>query len=232
MSAARDPRFVQKAFASIAGRYVLTNHVLSLGTDVWWRRLVSRRIAEEAPGVLLDLATGSGDLAQAIRRRRPATQIIGADFCLPMLKEARKRRLPNLIVADALQLPFGDSTFDAVSVAFGLRNMISWEDAAREVRRVLRPGGRLYILDFSLPRWRMIRKPYAVYLHRILPWVAGKLTGQGHAYRYLATSIDAFPSGKAMCELLDSCGYREAEATPLSLGIASLYTATKPHGTV
>lgn len=222
----QDPIFVQRAFSRIAHRYVLTNHVLSMGTDILWRRTVARRVAGMVPARVLDLATGSGDLAAEISRRCPDAMVVGADFCQPMLAHARRRGLRQLIVADGLHLPFGDGTFDVVTVAFGLRNMADWPAAVAEMARVLRPGGRLVVLDFSLPRG-FLRQPYRLYLNHVLPRLAGMLTGQREAYDYLSTSVEAFPSGAAMQRMLTNNGFGEAAAETLSFGIASVYTATR-----
>ena len=221
----QDAGFVQKAFASIAGRYVLTNHVLSLGIDVLWRRKTASLVAKLMPEVVLDLATGSGDLAAEIQRRCPTAHVIGADFSPPMLLEARKRGLQHLIVADAMNLPFADATADVVTVAFGLRNMASWKDALREMARVLKPGGSLYVLDFSLPETPVLRKAHLFYLRQVMPKIAGLLTGQRPAYEYLCGSIEKFPAGAAMCDLMQQQGFSTATAQPLSFGIASLYSA-------
>ncbi len=225
----QDPVFVQDAFAKIARRYVITNHVLSLGTDILWRRKVARMVRGLAPKNLLDLATGSGDLAAEIAKKNPGIAITGADFSAPMLEVARQRNVPGLelIQADAMQLPFDEGAYDAVTAAFGLRNMASWPDAVREMARVTRPGGALIILDFSLPRFAVLRGPYRFYLHKIMPRIAGWITGQYEAYAYLAGSIEKFPSGDAMCEMLMANGYAKARAIPVSLGIASIYVAEK-----
>lgn len=225
----QDPVFVRNAFAKIAKRYVLTNHVLSLGTDILWRRRVAKKVKALAPRKLLDLATGTGDLAEAIARELPDARVTGADFSEPMLEIAKKRDVPNVewLVADAMALPFPDGEFDAVTVAFGLRNMASWPDAIREMSRVLRPGGHLVVLDFSLPSPSVLRRAYRFYLHRVLPRVAGALTGERGAYEYLSGSIERFPSGAAMCGLLRANGFETAEAEALSGGIASIYTARK-----
>lgn len=225
----QDPVFVQDAFAKIARRYVITNHLLSLGTDILWRRKVARIIRDLAPAKLLDLATGSGDLAAEIAKKCPGLAITGADFSGPMLAVARQRKVPGLelIQADAMNLPFADGSYEAVTVAFGLRNMASWPDAVREMSRVTRPGGRLVVLDFSLPRLRLLRGPYRFYLHHVMPRVAGWITGQHDAYAYLAGSIEKFPSGQAMCDLLTANGYSTARAISVSLGIASIYVAVK-----
>lgn len=223
----QDPAFVRRAFASIADRYVLTNHVLSLGIDVLWRRRVARMVAATRPTRVLDLATGSGDLAEAVGQAcGPETRVLGADFCAPMLRHARRRGLPELIVADGMRLPFADASFDAVTIGYGLRNMESWQGALREMRRVLRPGGRLVILDFSLPTFGPIRMPYRFYLHRVLPKLGGWLTGNREAYAYLGDSIERFPSGQAMRDLIDGCGFTGTEAYPLWGGISSIYAAT------
>jgi demethylmenaquinone methyltransferase/2-methoxy-6-polyprenyl-1,4-benzoquinol methylase len=223
----QDPEFVRRAFGGIAKRYVLANHVLSGGIDVLWRRRVAKIVAESEPGLVLDLATGSGDLARAVSEAAPAAEVIGADFCQPMLEEARRRAGTNLLVADGMSLPFSDGVFDAMTIGFGLRNMESWEGAAGEMARVIRPGGVLVVLDFALPRTVILRGPYRFYLHHILPVIAGALTGKGEAYRYLGDSIERFPSGDAMVALLTGAGFSGAVATPLSGGIASIYTATR-----
>jgi len=220
---------VRDAFARIAGRYVLTNHVLSLGSDLWWRKKVARIVHGWAPGRVLDVATGTGDLALEIARTCPEAEVVGADFCPEMLEHARRRGLERTVVADALALPFEAGAFDAVTVAFGLRNMADWGAALREMRRVLRPGGHLLVLDFSLPGGIM-RAPYRFYLHRFLPRVAGWLTGQRDAYEYLGGTIEGFPSGEAMCRLIGQCGFVAAGCRPLTFGVASVYTAAADGG--
>jgi demethylmenaquinone methyltransferase/2-methoxy-6-polyprenyl-1,4-benzoquinol methylase len=223
----QDATFVRQAFASIAQRYVLTNHVLSLGTDVLWRRKTARDVAAVSPRVVLDLATGSGDLAAEIQSQCPGAKIIGADFSLPMLQEARKRGLHNLMVADAMNLPFTDDSVDVVTVAFGLRNMASWAGALREMARVLRPSGFLFVLDFSLPTWQPMRGMHLFYLRHFMPRVAGLITGQRGAYEYLCGSIEKFPAGPGMCQLMQGNGFSSARSTALTFGIASLYQAKK-----
>jgi demethylmenaquinone methyltransferase / 2-methoxy-6-polyprenyl-1,4-benzoquinol methylase len=227
----QDPEFVHGAFAKIADRYVATNHVLSLGTDILWRRKVARMIRDlqPQPATLLDLATGSGDLAMEIGKASPQLKMVGADFCAPMLEHARKREVPNLelMVADALDLPFADASFDIVTVSFGLRNMADWPKAVQSMARVVKPGGHLLVLDFSLPTLPVFRQLYRFYLHHIMPRIAGLMTGQGPAYKYLGGSIEKFPSGAAMEQLLTTNGFQSAQTTPLNLGIASIYLAKK-----
>lgn len=221
----QDAGFVRKAFAGIARRYVLANHVLSLGIDVLWRRKTARLAAGLAPQRILDLATGSGDLAQALQQACPGAQILGADFSVPMMREAQARRFHTLVAADGLALPFQDAVFDLLTVAFGLRNMASWPGALREMRRVLQAGGHLFVLDFSLPTWPLVRPAYLWYLKRVMPRVAGWLTGERAAYEYLCSSVERFPSGRDMEALIASCGFEIVRTHRLSLGIASLYIA-------
>ncbi|EDY20372.1 ubiquinone/menaquinone biosynthesis methyltransferase [Chthoniobacter flavus Ellin428] len=213
-------------FGEIADRYDLANHLLSGGLDFLWRRRAARLIRGWQPGRILDLATGSGDLALTLRRACPEASVIGADFCPPMLSVARRKGLKHLVAADGLQLPFSDAAFDAVTIAFGLRNMASWPGALAEMRRILHPGGHVLILDFSvpLPPLRWIYRPY---LHHVLPRVAALLTGKKAAYDYLGDSIEQFPQGPAMCVMLEDAGFEEPLCEPLSGGIVSLYTARR-----
>lgn len=220
----QEPQFIQRLFGSIAGRYDLANHLLSGGLDYLWRRRAARIIRGWEPRRILDLATGSGDVALTLRRHCPDAFIAGADFCVPMLREARRKGAGPVVAADGLALPFASASFDVVTVAFGLRNMASWAGALGEMRRVLRPGGHVLILDFSVPP-PPLRWIYRPYLHRLLPAVAGLLTGQRTAYEYLGESIEKFPSGPAMCELLESAGLEQPRAERLTGGIVSLYTA-------
>jgi len=221
----RDPERVRTMFGRVARRYDLANHLLSVGLDFWWRRRASDIIREWRPRRVLDLATGSGDLALAIARKVPEAEITGADFCAEMLAVARRKGLTNTVVADALQLPFPPGSFDVVTVAFGLRNMADWPAALGEMRRVLCADGHLLVLDFSLPQG-LLRPFYRFYLHRFLPCIAGAVTGEPDAYQYLGASIEKFPSGTAMCELLERSGFGAAAAQPLSGGIVTIYRAT------
>ena len=221
-----DPAKVRGIFSAIADRYDLANHVLSGGLDFFWRAKAVRMVSAWQPGRILDLATGSGDLALAMKKAMPQAVIVGADFCLPMLQVAARKGLRPLVVADGTRLPFADASFDAVTVAFGLRNMESWPAALSEMARVLVPGGHLLVLDFSMPN-----PPFSVlyrfYLHQVLPRVAGALTRNRSGYEYLGESIELFPSGAAMCSLIRENGFATAEAKPLAAGIVSIYTTRK-----
>jgi demethylmenaquinone methyltransferase / 2-methoxy-6-polyprenyl-1,4-benzoquinol methylase len=193
----QDPSFVQKAFASIAPRYVLTNHILSLGIDVAWRRQVAKIVATKNPALVLDVATGSGDLAAEVWKACPESRIVG----------------------------IANASADVITIGYGLRNMESWAGAVREFARVLKPAGTLVILDFSLPTHPLLRIPYRFYLHHILPVVAGWLTGNREAYQYLGASIERFPRGQSMLDLLLANGFSSAKSISLGGGISSVYVA-------
>lgn len=226
-AATRDPATVRAMFQRVARRYDLANHLLSAGLDFSWRARAAGMVQEWNPRRVLDLATGSGDLALTIAQKLPQAEVTGADFCPEMLEQAKAKGLARTVVADALHLPFPDASFDAVTVAFGLRNMADWDAALAEIARVLAPGGHLLVLDFSLPRGRL-RPIYRAYLHHVLPLVAGLLTGEKQAYDYLGASIEKFPAGAEMIALLERNGFRSASAERLTGGVASMYLARKP----
>lgn len=223
----QDASYVRKAFAGIARRYMLANHVLSLGIDVLWRIKTARLVAAQKPQLVLDLATGSGDLAREIQKQVPAARVLGADFSLPMMREAQVHGTRTLVAADGTCLPFQDGSFDVLTVAFGLRNMASWPGALKEMNRVIKPGGSLFVLDFSLPSLPVIRPLYLFYLKKVMPRIAGFITGERAAYEYLCSSVEKFPSGKAMEKLILDSGFQSADSHLLTFGIASLYIARK-----
>jgi len=214
-------------FGSIARRYDLANHILSCGADFYWRNRAAQIVANWNPKEIIDLATGTGDLALAIQRKLPESQIVGADFLPEMLEIANRKGLRQTIVANAMKLPCADSSFDCITVAFGLRNMENCGAALREMARILRKGGHLLILEFSLPRFSILRAAYRFYLHRFLPILGSLLTRHKDAYAYLGESIEEFPRGEAMVRLLEANGFRNAAARPLSSGIVTIYTAEK-----
>ncbi|MEP6699038.1 MAG: bifunctional demethylmenaquinone methyltransferase/2-methoxy-6-polyprenyl-1,4-benzoquinol methylase UbiE [Verrucomicrobiota bacterium] len=222
----RDPDAVRAMFGRIARRYDLANHILSGGADFFWRRRAAKVVQQWRPRRVLDLATGSGDLALALQRRLPEATITAADFSSEMLEVARRKGVHETVFADALELPFETASFDCVTVAFGLRNMADWNLALREMRRVLRPNGHVLVLDFSLPLG-LLRPAYRFYLHHCLPALASLVTGQKEAYDYLGGSIEKFPSGVEMLQLMAGNGFTQATVEPLTGGIASLYTARK-----
>jgi demethylmenaquinone methyltransferase/2-methoxy-6-polyprenyl-1,4-benzoquinol methylase len=212
-------------FGSIAARYDLANHLLSCGIDFYWRRRAAEIVASWRPGKIVDLATGTGDLALALQKKMPKAEIMGADFQPEMLELAKRKGVRQTVIADAMKLPFADSSFDCATVAFGLRNMEDWGRALREMSRVIRPGGHLLILEFSLPTISFLRGIYRFYLHRCLPSLGSFLTRKKSAYDYLGDSIEEFPSGDVMLALIEGSGFDNARAEPLTGGIVTIYTA-------
>ncbi len=225
MDVSREPTAVRAMFDRIAPRYDLANHLLSGGIDFWWRRCAVEIVADWQPARVLDLATGSGDLALAIKRRLPKVEIVGADFSAEMLLRAREKGLTNTVIADALNLPLPNESFDCVTVAFGLRNMADWSAALREMARMLRADGHLLVLEFSIPTG-VLKPAYRFYLHRCMPFLAALITRQKDAYDYLGASIENFPRGSAMLSLMEANGFRGARAIPLTGGVATIYKAS------
>jgi demethylmenaquinone methyltransferase/2-methoxy-6-polyprenyl-1,4-benzoquinol methylase len=212
-------------FGSIARRYDLANHTLSCGIDFYWRSCAAKRVASWRPGKIVDLATGTGDLALALQKKLPKAEITGVDFLPEMLELAQRKGVRKTILADAMNLPFPDASFDCVTVAFGLRNMQDWKGALVEMSRILRRNGHLLVLEFSLPPRSIVRTIYRFYLHHCLPSLGSFLTRKKCAYDYLGDSIEEFPSGRAMIDLIEASGFGCAALQPLSYGVATIYTA-------
>jgi demethylmenaquinone methyltransferase/2-methoxy-6-polyprenyl-1,4-benzoquinol methylase len=212
-------------FGAIARRYDLANHTLSCGTDFYWRKCAANMVASWRPRKIVDLATGTGDLALAVQKKLPDAEVTGVDFVPEMLELARRKGVRETILADAMKLPFPDASFDCVTIAFGLRNMENWRDALVEMSRVLKRDGRLLVLEFSLPTVSIVRIIYRFYLHRCLPLLGSFLTRKKSAYDYLGDSIEEFPSGHAMIDLIEASGFKHVTLQSLSYGIATIYTA-------
>ena len=212
-------------FGAIARRYDLANHTLSWGTDFYWRKCAANIVASWQPGEIVDLATGTGDLALALQKKLPDAEVTGVDFQPEMLELAKRKGVRQTILADVMKLPFADASFDCVTIAFGLRNMENWRGALAEMSRVLRRDGHLLVLEFSLPTRPIVRTIYRLYLHRCLPLLGSFLTRKKSAYDYLGDSIEEFPGGHAMIDLIEASGFRHATLQPLSYGIATIYTA-------
>jgi len=227
-----DPVAVNSMFARIARRYDVANRLLSGGIDVWWRRLLVASVRKQGPSNILDLATGSGDVAFALSKGLPSsTAITGMDFCQPMLDEAMIKQqssghFPNItfIQGDGMALPLADASYDAVTISFGLRNMADRHRALSEMRRVLRPKGRLYVLEFSQP-YRWFQPIYYFYLRRILPSIASMVTGDRGAYEYLCGSIEQYPGHEAMNTEILRAGFSAVEAKRMTLGSVALHVA-------
>lgn len=224
---------VERMFDAISPRYDLLNRLFSLGIDQGWRRKVVRMVGEEPVEHLLDVATGTADLA--ILGSLKARRVTGADISEGMLKLGRekvaRRGLADritLVQADSEALPFPDGTFDAVTVAFGVRNFEHLEQGVRDMVRVLRPGGRLFVLEFSRPRKAPFRQLFRFYFHRVMPSVGKAISRDSAAYTYLPRSVDAFPEGADFEALLQRAGLTEVRSIPLTGGIATLYRGRLP----
>src|SRR6266496_2641159 len=224
---ATEPTRVRQMFGAIARRYDLANHTLSCGIDFYWRKRAANTVASWQPGKIVDLATGTGDLALALQKKLPDTEVTGVDFLPEMLELAQRKGVRQTILADAMTLPFPDASFDCVTIAFGLRNMGNWGGALVEMSRVLRRDGHLLVLEFSLPTISIVRTMYRFYLHRCLPLLGSFLTRKKSAYDYLGDSIEEFTSGNAMCELMWGTGYVSPSFERLTGGIVTIYTAAK-----
>jgi demethylmenaquinone methyltransferase/2-methoxy-6-polyprenyl-1,4-benzoquinol methylase len=231
-----DPTAVNSMFARIARRYDVANRLLSGGMDIWWRKRLVSAVRAGAPSAVLDLATGSGDVAFALARGLGQdTRITGMDFCQPMLDEAvakqarsEEAKCKNIafMQGDGMALPLADETYDAVTISFGLRNMADRVKCLSEMRRVLRAGGRVHVLEFSQP-YAWFRPFYLFYLRHVLPRIAGWVTGDRQAYQYLNESIEAFPDRPALGNEMLKAGFRSYRARAMTFGIVALHIAEK-----
>jgi len=227
---------VRRMFGEIAGRYDLLNRLLSLSLDRRWRRRTVRLVPPSGEGPVLDVCTGTADLALAYcRAGGRAVRVVGADFCRPMLAIARRkaRRLGAdhhlaLVEADAERLPFADDAFEVVSVAFGLRNVSDTDRGLREMVRVCRSGGRVAVLEFALPEARTLRTLYGWYFRRVLPAVGqGLARNRQAAYNYLPQSVAEFPQREALVRRMERAGLSEVRFHSFTFGVALLYVGVK-----
>ena len=224
---------VADMFDSIAGKYDFLNHFLSMGIDKGWRRKAIKEIAAVKPQTILDIATGTGDLAIAASKINPQ-KIVGIDISEGMLEVGKKKikslNLDNIITLqkdDSESLTFEDNSFDAITCAYGVRNFENLVAGLKEMNRVMKPGGKLAILEFSHPKQFPVKQLYQFYFKYILPTLGKMVSKHKSAYTYLPESVMAFPEGKRFCEILTECGFKNAKARPLTLGITTLYTASK-----
>ena len=223
---------VREMFGSIAKRYDLLNHLLSGNIDKRWRRIVARRVRERlssSSSRILDVACGTGDLSLTLFEITGAG-VVGTDFCRPMLAIAAGKTSGRvrLIEGDALDLPFRDGTFDAVTIAFGLRNLANVESGLAELARVLKPGGWVAVLEFSRPANAMLRPLFNLYFRRVLPWLGGVVSGSRSAYTYLPASVQKFPDQSQLSLLMEQAGLDQVGYENLTGGIAALHMGRRP----
>jgi demethylmenaquinone methyltransferase/2-methoxy-6-polyprenyl-1,4-benzoquinol methylase len=224
---------VADMFNNISGKYDFLNHFLSMGIDKGWRKKAIAEVAKVSPQAILDVATGTADLAIAASKLNPQ-KIVGIDIAAQMLDVGRGKiedlKLTPVItlqLGDSEALPFADNSFDAVTCAYGVRNFEHLEIGLKEMCRVMRPGGKVAILEFSHPKQFPVKQVYKFYFKYILPTLGKMVSKHSKAYTYLPESVMAFPEGNVFCDTLLRCGYKDATARPLTFGITTLYTATK-----
>ena len=217
-------------FAGIAKRYDLLNHTLSLNIDKRWRRKVSaelREILDRPDAVVLDIACGTGDLTIELSTGSKA-KVVGTDYCRPMLDVAAQKsvHLPY-VEADAMGLPFPDNSFDAATIAFGLRNLPNFKNGLIEMHRILKPDGKLVVLEFTTPTIPGFGRLFNFYFSHILPRIGGIVSGSRGAYEYLPDSVSKFPDQKALVQMFTDCGFEAFRYTNLTGGVAAIHVGTK-----
>ena len=224
---------VARMFNSISGTYDFLNHFLSFGIDIIWRRKAIDTLKELQPKLILDVATGTGDFAIEALRLNPE-KVVGIDISEGMLEVGRKKmadkghdKIISMQTADSENLPFADNNFDAIIVAFGVRNFENLKKGLAEMHRVLKPGGKVVILECSNPRSPWFRPVYLFYFKVITPLVGKIFSKDSAAYSYLPESVSAFPDGKNFTDILEAVGYKKTTCRPLTFGISSLYTGIK-----
>lgn len=225
---------VREMFATIAARYDFLNHLLSGNVDRRWRRQVARTIKESWPsegGRIVDIACGTGDLSLTLFETIGAT-VVGTDFCRPMLDIAARKAVGKkgvvFIEGDALRLPFRDQSFEAATIAFGLRNLASVDQGLKEMFRVLRPAGTIAVLEFSQPVVPAFSLLFRLYFTKLLPFVGGLISGSRRAYEYLPSSVSSFPEQKRLAALMRQAGFVEVRYENLTGGIAALHVGRRP----
>ena len=230
----KHARTVREMFSRISPKYDFLNHFLSINIDKSWRKLVSKKlknILDRKDAVVLDVACGTGDLSVELQTNAVA-KIIGTDFCRPMLEIATtKNQKENFsipyIESDALALPFADQSFDAVTIAFGLRNLANWEDGLRELLRILKTDGKLIVLEFSSPIVPGFQQIFQFYFKGILPKIGGIFSGSRGAYEYLSESVSRFPDQKNLAKMMREVGFFDVEYKNVTGGVAAIHTGVK-----
>jgi demethylmenaquinone methyltransferase/2-methoxy-6-polyprenyl-1,4-benzoquinol methylase len=218
--------WVRGMFGRIAPRYDLLNHLLSMNIDRYWRARTVSRVAEilARPGAgVLDVCCGTGDLTIALKARGGSAKVFGSDFSHPMLVAARRKRSPPLFEADALQLPTRGASFDLVTIAFGFRNLTNYRGGLIELRRILKPGGTLAILEFSTPPNAVLAGLYSFYSRTILPTIGGMISGSKDAYTYLPESVRKFPDAEGLANQMRDAGFVNVRFEHMTAGIVALH---------
>ncbi|MBV9217735.1 MAG: bifunctional demethylmenaquinone methyltransferase/2-methoxy-6-polyprenyl-1,4-benzoquinol methylase UbiE [Acidobacteria bacterium] len=231
---AAHEKAVKEMFSGIAGRYDLLNHVMSMNIDRLWRRRVRRELQDvlsDPKAVVLDVACGTGDLSIELARGARA-QVVGTDFCRPMLSvaagkiSAESMDVP-LLEADAMALSFGDESFDAITIAFGLRNLPNHADGLKELYRILKPGGKLVVLECSNPALPGFRQLFDLYFNKVVPRVGGMISGSRGAYTYLPESVSRFPDKKRLARMMEDAGFSQVRFTSLTGGVAAIHVGVR-----
>jgi len=224
---------VAQMFDDIAPKYDFLNHLLSLNIDKLWRKKLIKLLKKEHPVNILDVATGTGDLAIASLKAGPE-KVTGIDISIKMievgLRKIKEKQLEDkieLLLADSLEIPFKDNSFDAVMVAFGVRNFENLENGLLEMKRVIKPGKKAFILEFSKPERFPVKQVYNLYFHYILPFFGKRISKNSKAYSYLPDTVEKFPEASKFTDIMTKCGYSNANFKRLSFGIATIYTGEK-----
>ncbi len=228
------PESIRSLFDNIAPTYDLLNHLLSLGRDIYWRKMAVREL-KGLEGSVLDIATGTGDVAlEIVHQQDSRRKVFGMDFSEPMIKKARQKvvrkglsQTVTLSLGDALSLPFRENTFSATMIAFGLRNIPEKEGALSEMVRVIKSGGRVIILEFTFPRRGLMKRIYPVYFQKVLPRIGGLVSGDRGAYAYLPESVFHFASAENYEGIMRKVGLEEVRSRPLTGGVASIISGIK-----
>jgi len=226
---------VWKMFDRIAHRYDLLNRLLSFGQDVIWRKRVAKHLPDRRELHVLDVATGTGDLLITLFEQNPNVQSgVGIDMAEKMLEFGRPKLEKRGVVdrfslqtGNAMDIPFAENVFDAATISFGIRNVANVLGGLQEMRRVLKNNGRAIVLEFSLPKNKLMRHLYLFYFRHILPRLGGLISGDSFAYRYLNETVETFPYGEAFCDLMRRAGFQNVQMTPLTFGIATIYQGDK-----
>lgn len=234
-NANRSRQRVWMMFDRIAYRYDLLNHLLSIRQDIIWRKKVSKHLKNIPDQHVLDLATGTADLLLTVYQQNPLVKTgIGIDLAEKMLQIGKQKIVGrnldgclSLKIGDVMNIPFPGNSFDAVMIAFGIRNVVDVQKSLAEMYRVLKEGGRTIILEFSLPQNRMIRSIYLFYFRKVLPKIGALISGDADAYQYLNETVEDFPYGDDFCDLMLKAGFKQIRSTPLTFGIATIYQGDK-----